>query len=225
MSFNYADVNFPDAEQTIGIQNGDFTIGLQVAYDQPYVTSQLTVLITSGWLSAEPSVGSVSPNGTDAINIIFDATLLSVGTYTGSILVSGRDINHEVGQATIPVTLTVGAGGGCVYVTGDVNNNGFFNGVDLVYAVAYFKGGPVPPYSCECTPGNSWFVSGDVNGSCNFNGTDITYAVSYFKGGPLPIPCSNCPPRLIMAPDDGIDPAVVPAIKGKATLGNGTSQQ
>ncbi len=83
---------------------------------------------------------------------------------------------------------------GCEYVVGDANGNGSFNGLDVTYSVAYFKGGPPPPYECECTPGNTWYVSGDVNQSCSFNGLDVTYMVAYFKGGPAPHPCSDCPP-------------------------------
>ncbi|UCC79369.1 MAG: right-handed parallel beta-helix repeat-containing protein [Candidatus Zixiibacteriota bacterium] len=82
----------------------------------------------------------------------------------------------------------------CVYAVGDANNSGDFNGLDITYGVAFFKGGPPPPYQCECTPGNIWYVSGDANGSCNYNGLDITYAVAYLKGGPDLIPCPDCPP-------------------------------
>jgi hypothetical protein len=83
----------------------------------------------------------------------------------------------------------------CDYVAGDANGNGTLNGLDVTFSVAYFKGGPPPPYECECTPGNSWYVSGDVNASCSFNGLDVTYMVAYFKGGPGPNPCPNCPSR------------------------------
>jgi hypothetical protein len=84
--------------------------------------------------------------------------------------------------------------GNCAYVVGDANGNDAFNGLDVTYSVAYFKGGPPPPYECECTPGNTWYVSGDVNQSCSFNGLDVTYMVAYFKGGPLPHPCPDCAP-------------------------------
>lgn len=83
---------------------------------------------------------------------------------------------------------------GCEYVVGDANNDSTYNGMDITYGAIYFKGGPAPPYSCECTPGNIWHVSGDVNGNCIYNGVDITYGVAYFKGGPDPIPCPDCPP-------------------------------
>jgi hypothetical protein len=82
----------------------------------------------------------------------------------------------------------------CSYVVGDANGSNTFTGLDVTYSVRYFKGGPSPSYSCECTPGNTWFVTGDVNGSCSFSGLDVTYMVRYFKSGPGPIPCGDCPP-------------------------------
>lgn len=100
-------------------------------------------------------------------------------------------------------------GPNCDYIVGDINNSGGFNGVDVVFAVSYFKGGTMPPYACECTPGHTWFVAGDVNASCNFNGVDVTYAVSYFKGGPGPHPCVDCPPGGLLAPPlPGTDPTL-----------------
>ena len=86
-------------------------------------------------------------------------------------------------------------GSGCDYVVGDVNASDSYNGLDITYGVAFFKGGPAPLYECECTPGNTWYVSGDVNASCSYNGLDITYGVAYFKGGAAPMPCPDCPPN------------------------------
>jgi hypothetical protein len=82
----------------------------------------------------------------------------------------------------------------CHYVVGDVNGSGILTGLDVTYSIRYFKGGPHPPYSCECTPGNSWYTCGDVNASCTFDGLDVTYMVRYFKGGNSPAPCPSCPP-------------------------------
>ncbi|UCC80612.1 MAG: immune inhibitor A [Candidatus Zixiibacteriota bacterium] len=82
----------------------------------------------------------------------------------------------------------------CDYVAGDVNDSGDFNGLDVTYSIAYFKGAPPPPYQCECTLGETWHVPGDANGSCNFNGLDVTYMVAYLKGGPDLLFCVDCPP-------------------------------
>jgi hypothetical protein len=83
---------------------------------------------------------------------------------------------------------------GCVYLPGDANGSNTFTGLDVTYSVRFFKGGPVPPFSCECTPGHTWYVAGDVNGSCSYSGLDVTYMVRYFKGGSAAVPCPDCPP-------------------------------
>ena len=89
-----------------------------------------------------------------------------------------------------------GGSGGCTYVPGDINGSGTTNGIDVTYGVSYFKGGTPPPYSCECTPGNTWYVAGDVNANCVFNGIDITYMVTFFKGGAALQYCPSCPPSM-----------------------------
>ncbi len=113
----------------------------------------------------------------------------------------------------------VGAGaviGGCEYVVGDANNSHNLNGLDVTYGVSYFKGGPPPPFTCDCPPHGTWYVAGDVNGSCTYNGLDITYAVSYFKGGPLPQPCPDCPPAGMFTPPGRPIPAVEPINTSKS---------
>ena len=83
--------------------------------------------------------------------------------------------------------------GVCDYAVGDVNGSDSYNGLDITYGVAFFKGGSDPMCdTCELCP--DWHYCGDVNGSCSYNGLDITYGVAYFKGGPGPIPCADCPP-------------------------------
>ena len=83
----------------------------------------------------------------------------------------------------------------CDYRVGDVNGSWSYNGLDVTYGVAYFKGGS-PPIDClcECTPGHIWYVCGDVNGDCKYNGLEITFAVAYYQGGNPPTPCPDCPP-------------------------------
>jgi hypothetical protein len=60
------------------------------------------------------------------------------------------------------------------YVLGDVNDNGIFNGLDIIYLVGYFKGRNPPPVH---------IMAADGNGDCYINGLDVIYMVDYFKGG------------------------------------------
>ncbi len=103
-------------------------------------------------------------------------------------------VYHPVQMTGVLNVTDTSSSGGCDYVVGDVNGSSSYNGLDITYGVSFFKGGPDPQFTCECTSGNTWFVSGDVNGSCGYNGLDITYGVSFFKGGPGPVSCGDCPP-------------------------------
>jgi len=87
--------------------------------------------------------------------------------------------------------------GGCVYIPGDINGNGSANGIDVTYAITYFKGGTPPPDYCDCRPDAPiypFYAAGDVNGNCNFNGVDISYFIAYVLGGPGLMSCPGCPP-------------------------------
>jgi hypothetical protein len=112
---------------------------------------------------------------------------LAPGWEYETILIGGRDSSHIFSQVwAYPVYYT--------YRIGDVNDSGHFTGLDVIYSVRFFKGGPPPPYSLQCTPGSTWYVAGDVNASCSFSGLDVTYMVRYFKGGAAPVCCPSCPP-------------------------------
>jgi hypothetical protein len=112
------------------------------------------------------------------------------------IKIVAHDFSSNTGEDLSDASFTIySSPSNCDYVIGDINESGNTNGLDVVFMVNYFKGGPTPPYVCQCTPGNSWHVAGDVNGSCNFNGLDVTYLVGFLKGGSVLIPCSNCPPN------------------------------
>jgi hypothetical protein len=87
----------------------------------------------------------------------------------------------------------------CDYIPGDINGNGTANGIDIVFAVNYFKGRAAPRDSCDCRPdlpNYPFYAAGDVNGNCTFNGIDVTYFVAYLKGLQAELRfCPNCPPN------------------------------
>jgi len=129
-------------------------------------------------------------------NGTFDWTAPSSGAGQMKLYIAGLQGGYSCQNSTLVfISAEASSGPVCDYVVGDVNDNSNFNGLDVTYGVAYFKGGAPPPYECECTSGNTWFVGGDTNQSCSYNGLDVTYNVSYFKTGTNPPqPCSDCPP-------------------------------
>jgi hypothetical protein len=92
---------------TIGIENADASIGLQVVYNQVYLQSQMAIRFTRSWLSASPEFGITTPNMTDTVMITFDGSWLDIGDYTGTITVDGYDIYHNEPTVTIPVTMHI----------------------------------------------------------------------------------------------------------------------
>ena len=124
--------------------------------------------------------------------------ILEAGTYSASFTkedfsdttITGIEIESD---ELYDLSFTFYFNSNCYYTMGDGNNNGYFNGLDIVYTMAWIKGGP-PPVFCRCTPNNEFPSALDFNGSCDFNGLDILYVVNYFKGGPEPMYCVDCPP-------------------------------
>jgi enediyne biosynthesis protein E4 len=114
-----------------------------------------------------------------------------------AVFITALDGDRNVSNDTALVNFYI-EGNDCHYIVGDVNNSGVTNGVDINYAVLYFKGGPTPPYSCHCPGHDMIFAAGDVNGSCSFNGTDISYMVNFFKGGELLRACPDCQPLTLI---------------------------
>ncbi len=168
---------------------------------------------TTYWLEVSPVMSSVIGGQTG-----WAPSDMLTGN-SGVMIFPELNINEWAPPFGIPTDFSfclLGTTGGCSYVIGDANGNGSFNGLDVVYSVTYFKGGPLPPYSCECTPGNTWFVAGDVNNSCSFNGLDVSYMVTYFKGGPIPLACGDCPPVGTILGGKG----VIQLVKPKADVHN-----
>ncbi len=148
------------------------------------------------WISVVPDTGNVPTTATDTITVTFNASALTPGSYTGQLNVNSNDADE--GLIIMPVNLLVtSGGGGCVYVPGDINNNGSANGIDVVYGVNYFKGSNPPPVDCGgiCPQASPFYAAGDVNGNCSFNGIDVTFFVNFLKGiQPALLVCPTCPP-------------------------------
>jgi hypothetical protein len=131
--------------------------------------------------------------------------ILYPGIYSQSLIKDGYetanlDSIEITSDDTTVVSVIMVVASGCQYIPGDINGNGFTNGIDVTFGVAFFKGGNIPPIDCgtpegPCPQASPFYAAGDVNGNCAFNGIDITFFVSYLKGGqPEILFCETCPP-------------------------------
>lgn len=82
----------------------------------------------------------------------------------------------------------------CCVLSGDVNNSGSVNGLDVTYFQNYLRGGafPIPEVHCSGYPSGTYYMSADANGNCTANGIDLTYLVYYLSNGsPAPRCCED----------------------------------
>jgi hypothetical protein len=93
---------------TIGIENLGGTVALQLIYNANYLHNSLAVLISKGlsWVEESPSSGSVAPSGSQPVTVTFNSANLTVGTYTGNLVVTSNDVPRS--PRNIPIRLSVG---------------------------------------------------------------------------------------------------------------------
>jgi len=131
IKFQYRSVSGDINSSTIGIQNADGTIGLEVAYNQNYVHDSLAVEFVKSidWLTLSTNNGIVFPNNTQDIYLNVNTDELDNGIYLCDLFITTNDPNHSV--ETIPVNLTITTGG-LGYVQGNVTLIGGSGSVDSV---------------------------------------------------------------------------------------------
>ncbi|MCP4583887.1 MAG: T9SS type A sorting domain-containing protein [candidate division Zixibacteria bacterium] len=105
--YQYADINDPIDSHTIGIQDENGTIGLQVINNQYYIVNSMAIIIKHPvfWLTVTPAGGMLFPDESMNLDVNFDATEVEVGTYTGNIYIYSNDIDNP--SMAIPCTLDV----------------------------------------------------------------------------------------------------------------------
>ncbi len=93
ITFQYLSMTAPLDSATIGIQNSDKTVGLQVAFNQTYMHDGLAVRISAipQWITAFPTSGRIAAGGSKAINLHMDASGLEGGTYPAMVHILTND--------------------------------------------------------------------------------------------------------------------------------------
>ncbi|MEE8417868.1 MAG: C1 family peptidase [candidate division Zixibacteria bacterium] len=99
-------------ECTIGIENGDGTIGVEVVRDRTYIHDYMAIEynwaplpVPLDWISIRNGTGAVPPDQTANVDITFSASDLDTGTYEAKLRLTCND--PENGINDIPVAMHI----------------------------------------------------------------------------------------------------------------------
>jgi subtilisin family serine protease len=108
IDYQYLTMTSRLTEATIGIQNGDGSSGLQVAYNAAYVHDHLRVHFTTTppWLTVAPDSGRVVPGGADTLLVKFSAAGYPAGDYDGVVRIDDNELRGGVHD--LPARLHIG---------------------------------------------------------------------------------------------------------------------
>lgn len=109
--FLYENLEGTLTSSTVGIENFDSSIGLQVAYNEVYLENNLAVKISPNpsWLRLDKYSGSVFQDLPQIINVDVNTSSLTIGSYMALIKIHNSDTENPLIE--IPVTLNVTATG------------------------------------------------------------------------------------------------------------------
>jgi hypothetical protein len=92
---------------TVGIQNDNSSFALPLVFDQDYIHDSLTIEITPGWIKVEPRTGTILPDDSLILDLIFDSRFLSDGIFRSDLIINANDKNHNLDPFIIPITLII----------------------------------------------------------------------------------------------------------------------
>jgi hypothetical protein len=104
--YYYLDMNGMLTSATIGVQDTLCQDGLELAFNEPFVTDSLAVSITPEYLSFSPVSGVIPSGGNDVVTVDFDGTMVPRGIYTNAIVVA-YDAGAESGEVEVPTAFRV----------------------------------------------------------------------------------------------------------------------
>jgi len=149
------------SNNTIGIQNLYSNDGLQIAFNNNYLQSEMTIMLSSQYnsplITVSPLSGIIGPNNQETISLIFDSNDINLGEYSGNLNIISNDPNQIITDIPILITLEDN-------IIGDINNDEDLNVIDIVLLVNNILI-------------NEYLYNGDINEDNELNIIDIVLLV------------------------------------------------
>ncbi len=143
IEYRYGSMSNTLDSATIGIENEDGTDGLQIAFNETYIESGLTILISAApsfITGVTPASGTIPAGIGGPVTVSFDATGLLAGTYEANLILEA-DIDGEVSTFELPVVLMVGGESACVIAPDPLDFGDVTVGESATDAVTVSNGG------------------------------------------------------------------------------------
>jgi len=107
ITFQYFHIDDSDYSATVGIQNYNGTIGLEVSYNQNYLQDSLAIKIRPSWVKVDSMEGTILPGEDKPLDLTFDPLSYPRGIYLADLLIDSWDKNHQLETLIIPLTLCI----------------------------------------------------------------------------------------------------------------------
>ncbi len=135
VGFNYRSMLGDASSGTIGMQNGDGTIGTQLAFNNTFAHDELSALVYRfpNWLSVNTNEETISAGGTTIMDLTFDSSGLSEGVYEYLLVIETNDFQQPYVYVPINLVITEEDCGGTEI--GDINQDLAFNVLDVILTV------------------------------------------------------------------------------------------
>ena len=107
VTFQYLHIDDSDYAATVGIQNYNGTMGLEVFCDQTLLEDSLAIKIRPSWVRVNSMEGYIEPTESQTLALTFDPLSYPKGIYHADLLIDSRDKNHQLETKIIPMIFCV----------------------------------------------------------------------------------------------------------------------
>jgi hypothetical protein len=107
ITFQYLHIHDSLYSATVGLQNQDGTIGLEVLHNQKSLRDSLKIKIRPSWIRVDSMKGQINPGEGKTLNMTFDPLNYPKGIYHADLLVDSWDKNHQLEAKAIPLIFCI----------------------------------------------------------------------------------------------------------------------